>query len=79
MKPFCRIGELATMLTEKPHTVRFWEQEFGIKPERSSKGHRVYSRAQVVKLMAVRSLLREMGFTIAGARARLAEAEAKSA
>jgi DNA-binding transcriptional MerR regulator len=73
--PFdCRIGRVAALLGEKTHTIRFWEQEFDVRPERSRSGQRVYSRSSVARFIAIHDLLRNWGFTIAGARKRLTEA-----
>jgi DNA-binding transcriptional MerR regulator len=54
--------------------LRYWETEFRtIRPQKSSKGQRVYSRRDVEKLLRVKDLLKNQGFTIAGARKRLSE------
>jgi DNA-binding transcriptional MerR regulator len=74
--PYARIGAVSTELGVKAHVVRFWESEFGIKPERSSKGQRVYSREQVDTLVEIKRLLREERYTIAGARQRLRSSDA---
>jgi DNA-binding transcriptional MerR regulator len=59
----------------QPHVLRYWETEFrSIRPQKSSKGQRVYSRRDVEKLLRVKDLLRNQGFTIAGARKRLSDA-----
>lgn len=53
--------------------LRYWEREFRqIRPEKSQRGQRVYSRADVGKLQSIRELLYTQGFTIAGAKKRLA-------
>jgi DNA-binding transcriptional MerR regulator len=58
----------------QPHVLRYWETEFrSIRPQKSSKGQRVYSRRDVEKLLRVKDLLKNQGFTIAGARKRLSE------
>jgi DNA-binding transcriptional MerR regulator len=73
-KLYFRIGEVARIVGVQPHVLRYWETEFrSIRPEKSSKGHRVYSRRDVAKLLRVKDLLRNQGFTIAGARKRLRE------
>jgi DNA-binding transcriptional MerR regulator len=60
----------------QPHVLRYWETEFrSIRPQKSSKGQRVYSRRDVEKLLRVKDLLKNQGFTIAGARKRLSEPE----
>jgi DNA-binding transcriptional MerR regulator len=54
------------------HVLRYWETEFrSIRPQKSSRGQRVYSRRDVETLMKVKELLYQRGFTIAGARKQL--------
>src|SRR5438270_10036479 len=73
-KLFFRIGEVATLVGVEPHVLRYWEREFrSIRPAKSARGQRVYSRRDVENLMRVRELLYEEGFTIAGAKKKLAE------
>jgi len=67
-----RITEVARMLGEKPHVLRYWEQEFRIHTTRSTRGQRVYSEHEVARLSYVRQLLRVELFTIAGAKRQLA-------
>jgi len=58
----------------EPHVLRYWEREFrSIRPSKSAKGQRVYSRRDVENLMRVRELLYGRGFTIAGAKKQLRE------
>lgn len=72
-KLFFRIGEVAGLVGVEPHVLRYWEREFrAIRPTKSSKGQRVYSRKDVENLLRVRTLLYEEGFTIAGAKKKLA-------
>jgi len=71
-KPYFRIGEVAGLVGVEPHVLRYWEREFrAIRPTKSAKGQRVYSRRDVENLMRVRDLLYQEGFTIAGAKKRL--------
>jgi DNA-binding transcriptional MerR regulator len=71
-KLYFRIGEVAELVGVEPHVLRYWEREFrSIRPSKSAKGQRVYSRRDVETLMRVRQLLYSEGFTIAGARKRL--------
>lgn len=71
-KLFFRIGEVAGLVGVEPHVLRYWEREFrAIRPTKSSKGQRVYSRKDVENLLRVRALLYEEGFTIAGAKKKL--------
>lgn len=71
-RQFYRIGEVARIVGVQPHVLRYWESEFRtIRPEKSSTGQRVYSRRDVEKLLTVKDLLKNQGFSIAGARRRL--------
>jgi DNA-binding transcriptional MerR regulator len=75
-KLYFRIGEVAELVGVEPHVLRYWEREFRtIRPTKSAKGQRVYSRRDVENLMRVRELLYREGFTIAGARKRLLKSE----
>lgn len=74
VKLYYRIGEVAEIVGVEPHVLRYWETEFrSIRPQKSQKGQRVYSRRDVDKLLRVKDLLYTHGFTIAGARKRLRE------
>jgi DNA-binding transcriptional MerR regulator len=71
-KLFFRIGEVAGLVGVEPHVLRYWEREFrSIRPTKSAKGQRVYSRKDVENLLRVRDLLYREGFTIAGAKKKL--------
>jgi DNA-binding transcriptional MerR regulator len=74
-KLYYRIGEVAELVGVEPHVLRYWEREFrSIRPTKSAKGQRVYSRRDVENLMRVRELLYSEGFTIAGAKKKLQRA-----
>src|SRR5215470_8136228 len=80
VKLYYRIGEVAHIVGVEPHVLRYWETEFrSIRPQKSHKGQRVYSRRDVEKLLRVKDLLRNQGFTIAGARKRLSDASEATA
>ena len=71
-KLYFRIGEVASLVGVEPHVLRYWEREFrSIRPSKSAKGQRVYSRRDVENLLRVRDLLYAEGFTIAGAKKKL--------
>ena len=70
-KLFFRIGEAASIVGVEPHVLRYWESEFKLRPQRSSSGQRMYRRKDIGKLLRIRRLLHEQGFTIAGARKAL--------
>lgn len=76
VKLYYRIGEVSRIVGVQPHVLRYWESEFRtIRPQKSNKGQRVYSRRDVEKLLRVKDLLKNQGFTIAGARKQLTQRE----
>ena len=78
VKLYYRIGEVSEIVGVEPHVLRYWETEFrSIRPQKSRKGQRIYSRRDVDKLLKVKELLYSHGFTIAGARKRLRDGGAE--
>ena len=78
VKLYYRIGEVAGLVGVEPHVLRDWETEFrSIRPQKSRKGQRIYSRRDVDRLLKVKDLLYTHGFTIAGARKKLREVGAE--
>lgn len=58
------IGELAVLSQIKAHTIRIWEQRYGLlKPTRSEGNTRYYSEEQLMKLLNV-ALLKKTGLKI---------------
>ena len=73
-KLYYRIGEVAGLVGVEAHVLRYWETEFrSIRPQKSAKGQRVYTRRDVETLLKVKELLYSHRFTIAGARRKLRE------
>jgi DNA-binding transcriptional MerR regulator len=76
VKLYYRIGEVADIVGVEPHVLRYWETEFRtIRPQKSRKGQRIYSRRDVERLLRVKDLLYSQGFTIAGAKKKLRDTE----
>ncbi len=75
VKLYYRIGEVADIVGVETHVLRYWETKFytAIRPSKSTRGQRVYSRRDVERLLRVKELLYTQGFTIAGARKQLRE------
>jgi DNA-binding transcriptional MerR regulator len=72
-KAYFRIGEVARIAAVAPSVLRFWETQFrSLKPQKTRTNQRVYARRQVEAALLIRELLYDRGFTIAGARRRLA-------
>lgn len=73
-KRYFTIGEAAQLCGVKPHVLRYWEQEFTqIKPIKRRGNRRYYQHEDVAVVRQIRALLYEQGFTIPGARLRLAD------
>jgi len=71
-KLYFRIGEVANIVGVEPHVLRYWETEFrSIRPEKSRRGQRIYSRKDVDTLLKVKELLYGHRYTIAGAKRKL--------
>jgi DNA-binding transcriptional MerR regulator len=76
VKLYYRIGEVADLVGVEPHVLRYWETEFRtIRPQKSRKGQRIYSRRDVERLLKVKDLLYQQGFTIAGAKKKLRDGD----
>jgi DNA-binding transcriptional MerR regulator len=72
-KRYFTIGEVSDLCGVKPHVLRYWEQEFPqLKPVKRRGNRRYYQRHDVLMIRQIRSLLYEDGFTIGGARQKLA-------
>lgn len=71
-KLYFRIGEVARLCEVPAYVLRFWESEFPqLKPNKGGTGQRLYRRRDVEMAFRVKTLLKEEGYTIPGARAVL--------
>ena len=76
-KRYFTIGEVSELCGVKPHVLRYWEQEFpSLKPVKRRGNRRYYQRHDVILIRQIRSLLYEQGYTIGGARLKLAGPDA---
>jgi DNA-binding transcriptional MerR regulator len=74
-KRYFTIGEVSDLCQVKPYVLRYWEQEFTqLKPMKRRGNRRYYQHHEVLLVRRIRDLLYDQGFTISGARNRLAEA-----
>lgn len=77
-KIYYNIREVGEMTALKPYVLRFWETEFSnLRPRLSRGGRRQYQLDDIKMVLMIKKLLYEDGFTIAGARGRLAEIRAQ--
>lgn len=73
-KIYYNIREVGEMTALKPYVLRFWETEFpSLRPRLSRGGRRQYQLDDIKMVLMIKKLLYQDGFTIAGARGRLAE------
>ena len=73
-KLFYKISEVAEMFNVNISAVRFWEKEFDIlKPKKNKKGNRLFTPKDIKNIQIIYHLLKERGFTVAGAKKKLKE------
>ena len=73
-KRYFTIGEVSDLCGVKPYVLRYWEQEFTqLKPMKRRGNRRYYQHQEVLLIRRIRDLLSDQGFTIRGARNRLAD------
>lgn len=70
-KQYYAIGEVAALFNVKTSHIRFWTNEFKIKVRTTRKGDRLFTPAQIRELRAIHHLVKERGFTLTGAKAKL--------
>ncbi|MCH8498543.1 MAG: MerR family transcriptional regulator [Marinobacter sp.] len=77
-KRYFTIGEVAELCAVKAHVLRYWEQEFPqLAPVKRRGNRRYYQRSDVLTIRQIRSLLYDQGYTIGGAKQKLAGQEQK--
>ncbi len=74
-KLYYSISEVAEITGIKAHVLRYWESEFPtLSPKKTRTGARRYRQKDIEEVEAIRSLLYDQGFKIAGARKQRREA-----
>lgn len=74
LKRYYSMREVSEILGVSKSLIRFWESEFDhIKPNKNSKGDRRFTAENVEQLRLVYHLVKERGFTLAGARHEIKE------
>lgn len=74
-KKYFTIGEVAELCQLKSHVLRYWEQVFPQLEPSKRRGRRYYQKCDVQLVLEIKSLVQDQGFTIPGAKARLAKGE----
>lgn len=72
MKLYYSISEVGSIVGIEPHTIRYWEKEFGIRPKRKLR-RRLYQQDNIDDLLLVKQLLYDKKYTISGAKKRYKE------
>ena len=62
------ISSVAEMLNICQTTIRIWDEEGIVKPERSAKNRRLYTEQNIEEARAVSFMLNEMGLNINGVK-----------
>ena len=64
-KLYYSIGEVADMFDVNTSLIRFWEKEFSIiKPQKNSKGNRMFTVKDVDNFHLIYHLVKEKGMTL---------------
>ena len=67
-----KIGEVARSLNMAVETVRMYEREGLLIPEKTDSGHRIFNDQDLLWIECIRRLIKEKGLNIAGIRSLLA-------
>ncbi len=70
-KNYYTIGEVAALFNVKTSHIRFWTNDFKLKVRTTRKGDRLYTPDQIKELRTIYHLVKERGFTLSGAKAKL--------
>lgn len=72
---YFKIGDVARICALEPYVLRFWESQFPqLKVNKSGTGQRLYRRRDVELVLEIKNLVHGQGFTLAGARQALEQA-----
>ena len=68
-KLYYTISEVAKLTGVKAHVLRYWESEFPtLRPRKTRSGSRRYRQKDIDEVLAIKTLLYDEGYRIAGAR-----------
>lgn len=72
-KNYYTIGETAELFRVRTSHIRFWTIQFALKVRTTRKGDRLYTPENIERLKLIHHLVKEQGYTIAGAKTKLKE------
>lgn len=79
IKIYFSIGEVAKMFDVNSSLIRFWEKEFDIiQPKKNKKGNRLFTQLDIENFKVIYHLVKEKGFTLQGAKAKLKEGKSET-
>jgi DNA-binding transcriptional MerR regulator len=68
-KMYYTMGEVAALFDVNQSLIRFYEKEFDIiQPKKNKKGNRYFTPEDIENLKIIFNLIREKGYTLAGAK-----------
>jgi len=68
-KLYFKIGEVSRRYDVNPSLIRYWEKQFDfIKPKKSNKGTRLFTRKDIDHFEIIHHLIKEKGMTIRGVK-----------
>lgn len=74
-KKYYPIGEVAKLFDVRTSNIRYWTKEFALKVRTTRKGDRLYTPEQIKEIRTIYHLVKNRGFTINGAKAKLKESK----
>ncbi len=78
-KLYYSISEVARIVGLKAHVLRYWETEFStLRPKKTRTGSRRYRKPDIEEILAIKELLYDEGFKIAGAKKMRRQAKLKA-
>lgn len=78
-KRYYTIGEVANLFGLSRSVIRNWESEFdNLRPHKNSRGDRLFTKQNIEQLRLIYELVRERGFTLAGARQEIERLRAQA-
>jgi DNA-binding transcriptional MerR regulator len=79
-KTYYSISEVCGRMGVEPHVLRYWESEFPqLRPKKNRAGNRAYRDRDIDIIGTIKHLLYEEGYTIPGAKRKLATSRSRSA
>ena len=76
---YFKIGDVARICAVETYVLRFWESQFPqLKPNKSGTGQRLYRRRDVEVALEIKRLVHAQGYTLAGARQALDQANRRN-